>query len=109
MIDAIVAIVISLMASFIYDSLKKSFENRSVVSSDIQQKFSKKYVATVKKQFYIGFVLGILFTIVPETDYQFVNLFFRIMSYFMFFIALMGFMCAVEIINHFSDKDTDDN
>ena len=105
MLDTIFAIVLSLFTSFLYDWLKKILSSKSTS----KVKYSKEYVSSVKKEFYIGFFSGILLTVIPDTKFDIFNLFKDVLSYFMFFIALMGFMCSVEVINYFSDNNTHDD
>lgn len=105
--DTIIAIIVSIIASFIYDSIKKFFH--STPESDSYKKYSKEYFKSVKKEFYISFPLGIVFSIFPRTSSEFINIGIRITSFFMFFISLMAFMCLVEMVNHFTDNNTEDN
>lgn len=107
--DTIIALTISLIASFVYDWLKNAFRKNSDSNSVSGTKYSKKYISAVKKEFYIGFFAGIALSIIPETRFETINLAINIFSYFMFFIALIGFQCAIEIVNHFTDDNSDNN
>lgn len=105
MLNTIISIIISIVASFIYDGIKKGYSSRKQENS-VPEIYSKEYVLSVKKEFYWGFFLGIIFISIPDTNYEFFNLLFNILAYFSFFVALMGFMCLVDVINHLFNKDT---
>lgn len=90
------------------DSILKTHHQTSCPGTEIS-KYSPKYILSVKKEFYIGFFTGIAFTSIPDTQYTFLNLGFDVLSYFSFFIALMGFMCLVDVVNHMSDKTSNNN
>ena len=106
MLDAIISIAVSIIAAILYDALKNAYLNREVDPEPQIKRYSKKYVSSVKKEFYIGFFLGIIFTIIPNTQFEALNLMIDVFSYFSFMIALMGFMCLVEVVNYLFDKDT---
>ena len=106
MIDVIISIAISIIAAILYDVFKNAYLNREVDHETQIKRYSKKYVSSVKKEFYISFFLGITFTIIPNTKFETLNLLIDILSYFSFFISLMGFMCLVEVVNYLFDKDT---
>lgn len=109
MTNSIISIVLSIIAAFLYDVVKKAYtEQKSCPGTEIS-KYSPKYILSVKKEFYIGFFTGIAFTSIPDTQYTFLDLGFDVLSYFSFFIALMGFMCLVDVVNHMSDKTSNDN
>lgn len=109
MTNSIISIVLSIIATFLYDVVKKAYtEQKSCPGTEIS-KYSPKYILSVKKEFYIGFFTGIAFTSIPDTQYTFLDLGFDVLSYFSFFIALMGFMCLVDVVNHMSDKTSNDN
>ena len=104
--DTIFAIIISLIASFIYDVLKNFFSRKQYSDS---HKFSPKYFNSVKREFFISFPLGIIFSIIPKTGNAFSDLAVQILSFFMFSISLMSFFCLIELVNDLSDDNSNDN
>lgn len=109
MANNIISIVLSIIAAVIYDSVKKEYFNQKSLSQTEKSQYSPRYILSVKREFYIGFFLGIAFISVPTTSYLFLNLAIDIIAYFSFFVSLMGFMCLVDVIKYMSDKITDDN
>lgn len=109
MTSSLISITLSIIAAFIYDAVKKAYTEQKSYSDTETSEHSPKYILSVKREFYIGFFAGIAFTSIPNTQYSFLNLGFDILSYFSFFIALMGFMCLVDVVNHMSDKASNDN
>lgn len=107
--DTIIAIVISIIASFIYDKIKSIYSNYSKTKNSFSkpQRCSPKYLKSVKKEFFVAFSFGILFSVIPQTKYEFVNIAIDISTFFSFFVTLMAFMCMEEIVNSFSDKNPD--
>lgn len=106
--DSIISIGLSIIAAFLYDILKNAYLNKKNNFTSVREKYSKAYVRSVKIEFYVGFFLGILFISIPNTKWDFLNILLSSLSYFLFFIALMGFMCLVDVVNHFFDTNTKD-
>ena len=106
--DTIIAIIISIIASFLYYAIKNLLHRRKEPSTHAN-KFSKKYFSSVKKEFYISLPIGIAFSTLPDTASEFINVGMRTTSFISFFISLMAFMCLVEMIEHFANDDTDNN
>ena len=106
MLNSFLSVALSIFAAFIYDLIKKAYLNRKPDTSVNPKVGTKEYVASVKKEFYISFFLGILFISIPDTKYEFCNLALDIIGYFSFFVSLMGFMCLVEVTNYFFNKDS---
>lgn len=109
MINSIISIALSIIAAFIYDSVKKAYLNQKSYTKTDASEYSPKYILSVKREFYIGFFVGIAFISIPDTKYLFFDLVFDIFAYFSFFIALMGFMCLTDVVKHMSDKTTNNN
>lgn len=109
MINNILSIILSIIAALLYDLIKKAYINRKQDTSVEHKMYSPTYILSVKKEFYIGFFLGIVLMSFPDTDTLFLNMMFDIVAYFFFFIALMGFMCLTDVVNHMSEKSTDKN
>lgn len=106
--DTIVAIILSLVASFLYDLIKKALQQKPE-STTSDSKFSKNYFRKVKKEFYISFTIGIVLSLLPITGHSFIDIGIQVLSLFMFFISLMAFMCLVELIDYFTNNDSADN
>lgn len=109
MIKSIISIILSIIAAFIYDAVKKAYINRKAFPQSEIIKYSPQYILSVKREFYIGFFLGIAFISIPDMQYSFFNVMLDVFAYFSFFIALMGFMCLVDVVNYMSNKTTNDN
>lgn len=106
MVNSLISITLSIIAAFVYDLIKKAYINQKSTLGTEPVKYSKKYILSIKREFYIGFFLGITFMSIPNTQYSFFNLAFDIFAYFSFFVALMGFMCLVDVVKSMSDKIT---
>ena len=106
MANIIISLVVSIVAAFLYDIIKKIYFSREADSKLDSETYSKKYILSVKREFYIGFFLGIIFITIPDAKYSFINIAFDIFAYFSFFVALMGFMCLVDVINSMSNKSS---
>lgn len=104
MINSLISITLSIIAAFLYDSIKKAYLNQKSTSQTEHTEYSPKYIHSVKQEFYIGFFLGIAFISIPNSKYSFINLIVDILAYFSFFVALMGFMCLVDVVKSMSDK-----
>ena len=102
--NSIISIILSIIAAFIYDAIKKAYSNQKAILQTEISEYSPKYILSVKREFYIAFFLGIAFMSIPDTQNSFFDLGFNILAYFSFFIALMGFMCLVDVVKHMSDK-----
>lgn len=98
--ENLIAIGISILASFLYELIKKAVISNRKIETHSHTTYSKKYISSVKKEFYIGFFSGILLILIPNTKYEFLNIAIKISSFFMLFIALMGFMCSEGKSNH---------
>ncbi|MGN6715302.1 hypothetical protein [Anaerocolumna jejuensis] len=110
MFEILFSIILSLISSACYDAVKKILTERKSIKKQIPVKrYSKKYIKSVKKEFYICFPLGILFLLLSRTSNETLLIFDFVMAILMFFFALMAFMCSVEIINYFADENADDN
>jgi len=111
--DILVSIVLSIISSFCYDAIKTIISElknrRKLEKSEYSISYSAKYIKAIKKQFYICFPLGILFLIFTRTKYSFLNTFNGVMSFWMFVLSLFAFMCSIEAINHFTNKNSDNN
>lgn len=109
MANSVFSIILSIIAAYIYDLIKKAFAHKKSDVGTQHTKYSKKYIHSIKIEFYLGFFLGIAFIAAPNTGYLFFNLLIDILGYFSLFIALMGFMCLTDIVKHMSDKAASDN
>ena len=109
MVNSIISIILSIIAAYIYDLIKKISASKKDNTHTGYIKCSKSYIRSVKTEFYLGFFLGITFMAVPDTRHLFFDLSLDILGYFSFFIALMGFMCLADIVKHMSDKAASDN
>lgn len=107
MIANVISLLIGICASGIYDVIKHLY-HRCKNSSDVCEPYSKEYISCVKIEFYTGFFLGIILTLIPDTRYNVVNTLIDVISYFSFFIALMGFMCLVDVAKYFLNYHTKD-
>lgn len=107
--ENLIAIGISILASFLYELIKKTVTSNHKTENSLHTQYSKTYISSVKKEFYIGFFAGILLLLIPNTKYEFLNIAIKISSFFMLFIALMGFICATDIIKNLSDNCTNKN
>lgn len=107
--EIIISIVLSLISSFCYDTIKNIIQERNRHKSDNSIPYSPEYIKAIKKQFYISFPLGILFLYFSSTSNEFLKLFNLVMSFFSFFFALMAFMCSIDVINHFTNKHATDD
>ena len=106
MTNIIISLVVSIVAAFLYDIIKKMYFSRETDTKLDSETYSKKYIHSIKHEFYIGFFLGIIFMTAPDTEYSFINITFDIFAYFSFFVALMGFMCLVDVVNSMSNKSS---
>ena len=114
MLDAIVSIIVSVIAAFLYDVFKKMYFDRKKSLKPTTEyadhpQYTKDYVKLVKKEFYYGFFIEIIFSFIPDCENQFSNIFINACTCFSFFVALMGFMCLVEVTDYFFDKDSKDS
>lgn len=55
MISSIISIILSIIAAFIYDAVKKAYINRNADPQLEFSTYSPKYILSVKREFYIGF------------------------------------------------------
>ena len=63
---------------------------------------TRKYnIKSIRLEFYIGFALGIAFTLIKETQNELFNQAISVLTFFSFSVALMGFMCFDDIIKNF--------
>ena len=106
MFDTLISIAASIIAAILYDALKKAYANSDNASNTSGKKHSQKDVLPIKKEFYIGFFLGICLCSIPNTKFQFINIAIDVFMYLSFFVALMGFMCLVELVDDFSNNGT---
>lgn len=106
--DTFIAIIISLIASFIYDAIKNFLHRKKQPLTHINR-YSKKYFSEVKNEFYISLPIGITLAILPDTPYGFINVAMRTTSFFCFFLTLMAFMCLVDMIEYFTNDSSDDD
>lgn len=105
--DTIIAIIISLVASFVYDSLKTLLK-RKPTSADSHE-YSRKYFRDVKLEFYVSFSLGVLLAFTSVQFPESMKICAQALSFFMFFISLMAFMCLVEMVNNLTNHHPDEN
>lgn len=105
--DTIIAIIVGLITSFVYDSLKILLK-RKPTNKDSHE-YSKKYFRDVKLEFYVSFPLGILLAFVSTKCPEPMNLGAKALSFFMFFISLMAFTCLVEMVNNLTNYHSDEN
>lgn len=105
--ETIIAIALSLLASFIYDTIKTFFRHKPTI--DDSREYSKKYLRDVKLEFFISFPLGILFAFLPIEVSDSTAFYIKVLSFFMFFVSLMAFVCLVEMINNLTDDDSTNN
>ena len=104
--ETVTAIVLSLFASFIYDSIKTAIKRKP--TSQDSHEYTQKYFHDVKLEFYISFPLGILFALSSVWHPEEKQLLFTL-AFFMFFISLMAFMCLVEIVNNLTNQHSNDD
>lgn len=104
--EFIFQLLFAIICSVIYDLLKKAFQNRPKTSMQ-SEKYNASYVKSVKYEFYISFFIGILLASLPNTRFSFINIAKGVFMYFSFLIALMGFMCMIDVYNHMSENSSD--
>jgi len=103
-LDHFLSIVFGIVSAYIYDKLKEAYENTEKETTT--EEYDENYIISVKKEFYISFILGIVFNLIPNVKYDFFNILFNTLTYFSFFISLMGFMCLVDVVNYLTNKNT---
>lgn len=111
MSEIIYTIVLSLLSSFCYDGIKTIILNQKENKKEIpsHRKYTKKYIRAVKKEFYVSLPLGIVFLYFYNGNNSFLDTFRLVMSGLMFFICIMSFACAIEIINNTSNNDSNND
>jgi len=107
--EIIISLVLSLISSFCYDAIKSIFQERKQYKSNSSVPYSSQYIKAIKKEFYICFPLGILFLYMSRTSNNWLQVFNLIMAFWMFFFTLTAFICSIEVINHFANKNTKNN
>lgn len=108
MYDILFAIISGLITSFIYDAIKKFLKHKPTKNDS--QKYTEKYFRDIKFEFYISFPLGIFFALFSSkctTDSTYIGS--LTLSFFMFFISLMAFICLTEVVNNLSDNNSNEN
>lgn len=98
--ETVKSLIISIVASAIFAFLQNLYQNRKTYKT----KYSHEYVKSVKIEFYLGFVSSICLLLVPTSDSQFINSLINVLTFFSMFLALMGFMCLVDVVNFLTDK-----
>lgn len=107
--DIIISIALGLFTSFCYDAIKAIIKERKAHKNNPSTPYSAKYIRAIKKEFYICFPLGILFLYFSNSPYDFIKIFNLIMSFLMFFFVFMAFMCSIDVINNFTDKNSNND
>lgn len=105
--ETIIAILLSLLASFIYDTIK-TFLKRKPTNTDSHE-YTKKYFRDVKLEFYVSFPSGIFFSFISSYAPESMYVGMQTLAFFMFFVSLMAFTCLVEIVNNLSNNHSDDD
>ena len=105
--ETIIAILISLLASFLYDSIK-TFIKRRPTNNDAHE-YTKKYFRDVKLEFYISFPCGIIFAFISSFAPHSMNVCMQALSFFMFFVSFMAFTCLVEMVNNLTNNHSEDD
>ena len=105
--DTIIAILLSLLASFLYDALKTVLKHKP--TNNDSHEYTKKYFRDVKMEFLISFPLGIFFSFASTKCPKSMFIGAMTLSFFMFLISFMAFMCLVEIVNNLTNDYTDDD
>ena len=104
--DTIIALLFSLLASFLYDSIKTFFLHKPTIKDS--HEYSRKYLRDVKLEFFISFPTGILCLFLPTVMSDAPVTYLQALAFFMFFVSLMAFICLVEMVNNLT-KDNSDN
>lgn len=107
MSDTLIAIILSLISSFIYDALKTTLKRKP--SCDDSHEYTLKYVRDIKMEFYISLPLGILFLFFSTRCPDSMQIGALTLSFFMFSISLMAFMCLTEVVNNLSNHNSNDD
>lgn len=97
--QAITGVILDNVARF----LISVYKNRNIEV----KRYSKEYVNIVRKCFYFFFALSLTCVFIPHSQYSFINIAVTILTVMFLFIALMQFMCLVEVVNYFADKNAD--
>ena len=108
MFENILSLVISLLASLLFELLKVFFikiRSKNAISNSSDG--SRYSLRSIRAEFYISFVLGISFSLVKDSRSALFNKFIHFATYFSFFIALMGFMCLDEKFKNISENVRD--
>jgi hypothetical protein len=103
MSSTLFTIITGIISAAIYDYLKKHLALKQ--ENESTMKYSKEYVHKVKIEFYVSFFIGIALTFFHPTG-KFLPFVISTLSYMSFFISLMGFMCLVDVVNHFLNGDS---
>ncbi len=103
MSSTLFTIITGIISAAIYDYLKKHLALKQ--ENESTMKYSKEYVHKVKIEFYVSFFIGIALTFFHPTGI-FLPFVISTLSYMSFFISLMGFMCLVDVVNHFLNGDS---
>lgn len=103
MSSTLFTIITGIISTAIYDYLKKHLALKQ--ENESTMKYSKEYVHKVKIEFYVSFFIGIALTFFHPTV-KFLPFVISTLSYMSFFISLMGFMCLVDVVNHFLNGDS---
>lgn len=104
--EIIKSLIISVVASAIFALLQKTYQNRK--RTTYKTKYSPEYVKSIKIEFYFGFISSICLLLIPTSNHQFLNTLINVLTFFSMFLALMGFMCLVDVVNFLTDKTPDD-
>lgn len=104
--ETVSAIVLSLLASFIYDFIKTTLKHKPTLKDS--HEYTQKYFHDVKLEFFVSFPLGILLILLSVWYPASKQLLFTF-AFFLFFISLMAFMCLVEIVNNLTNHHSDND
>ncbi len=105
--DTIIAIIVGLITSFVYDSLKTLLKRKP--ASNDSHEYTRKYFRDVKLEFYISFPAGVLLAFTSIKCPEPMNIGAQALSFFMFFISLMAFTCLAEMVNNLTNDHSGKN
>ena len=105
--ETLTALFLSILASFLYDALKTFALHKPTIKDS--HEYSKKYFRAVKTEFFVSFPTGIVCMALSTTISNSMSLFLKTLSFFMFLIAFMAFVCLSEMVNNLTHDDSDND
>lgn len=101
--DDLKSIMLSIAATIIYNFFHNLYKNRNVEKTI----YSKAHIKSVKIQFYMSFIICLVTLLIPFPKNIFVNSLVNSIRYISLSLVLMSFMCAIDVINYFTDDISD--